>query len=34
MYEHDAEEGGIVVAGRIEITVGSSREILGPGDAY
>ncbi|WP_349361129.1 cupin domain-containing protein [Stappia sp.] len=34
MYEHDGEEGGIVISGRIEITVGSERKILGPGDAY
>lgn len=34
MYGHDAEEGGIVISGRVEITVGSQRKILGPGDAY
>lgn len=34
MYEHDGEEGGIVVSGRIEITVGKERKILGAGDAY
>ena len=34
MYEHDGEEGGIVISGRIEITVGKQRKILGPGDAY
>jgi len=34
MYEHDGEEGGIVVSGRIEITVGNERKILGAGDAY
>ncbi len=34
MYEHDGEEGGVVIAGRIEITVGNERKILGPGDAY
>jgi len=34
MYEHDGEEGGVVVSGRIEITVGTERKILGPGDAY
>ncbi|MFC7064374.1 cupin domain-containing protein [Brucella rhizosphaerae] len=31
---HEGEEGGIVIAGRIEVTVGSERRILGPGDAY
>jgi transcriptional regulator with XRE-family HTH domain len=28
------EEGGIVVRGRIEITVGGTTRILGPGEAY
>jgi len=31
---HDGEEGGVVVAGRVEITVDNERRILGPGDAY
>jgi transcriptional regulator with XRE-family HTH domain len=34
MYEHEGEEAGVVVAGRIEITVGGQRKVLGPGDAY
>lgn len=34
MLRHDAEEGGIVSRGRIEITVGDQSRILGPGDAY
>lgn len=34
MYRHEGEEGGIVISGRIEITVGDQRKILGPGDAY
>lgn len=34
MYEHEGEEGGIVISGRVEITVGTERKILGPGDAY
>ncbi|MEO9652266.1 MAG: cupin domain-containing protein [Roseobacter sp.] len=34
MYQHDAEETGIVISGHIEITVGELRKILGPGDAY
>lgn len=34
MYEHDGEEGGIVISGRVEVTVGDMRKILGPGDAY
>jgi len=28
------EEGGVVVRGRIEITVGGSTRVLGPGEAY
>ncbi|MCX2725641.1 cupin domain-containing protein [Roseibium salinum] len=31
---HDGEEGGIVLSGRLEVTVGDERKILGPGDAY
>jgi transcriptional regulator with XRE-family HTH domain len=31
---HDGEEGGIVVSGRLEVTVDGERRILGPGDAY
>jgi transcriptional regulator with XRE-family HTH domain len=31
---HEGEEGGIVLSGRIEVTVGEERRILGPGDAY
>ena len=34
LLAHDGEEGGIVLSGRIEITVGQQRKILGPGDAY
>ncbi|MGL6071621.1 cupin domain-containing protein [Craterilacuibacter sp.] len=34
MLEHEGQEGGVIVSGRIELTVnGESRE-LGPGDAY
>jgi transcriptional regulator with XRE-family HTH domain len=31
---HASEEGGIVISGRMEVTVGDERRILGPGDAY
>jgi transcriptional regulator with XRE-family HTH domain len=31
---HDGEEGGIVLVGRLEVTVDDERKILGPGDAY
>ena len=34
MYVHEGEEGGVVISGRIEITVDDQRKILGPGDAY
>ena len=31
---HEGEEGGIVLSGRLEVTVDAERRILGPGDAY
>ena len=31
---HDGEEGGIILSGRLEVTVDDERRILGPGDAY
>jgi transcriptional regulator with XRE-family HTH domain len=31
---YEAEEAGIVVSGRIEVTVGDKQRELGPGDAY
>ncbi len=31
---HAGEEAGIVLSGRLEVTVGEERKILGPGDAY
>jgi transcriptional regulator with XRE-family HTH domain len=34
MLRHEAEEGGVIVAGHLEVTVGDRRTILGPGDAY
>lgn len=34
MLRHEAEEGGVVLRGLIEITVGRDRRVLGPGDAY
>jgi transcriptional regulator with XRE-family HTH domain len=34
MLTHEGEEGGVVVKGSIEITVGGNKRILGPGDAY
>jgi mannose-6-phosphate isomerase-like protein (cupin superfamily) len=34
MLRHEGEEGGVVVRGRIELTVGGESRLLGPGDAY
>lgn len=34
MLRHDGEEGGVVVRGRIELTVGGETRVLNPGDAY
>lgn len=31
---HEGQEGGIVLNGRLEVTVDDERRILGPGDAY
>jgi transcriptional regulator with XRE-family HTH domain len=31
---HEAEEGGVVISGQLEVTVGDERRLLGPGDAY
>ena len=34
MLSHDAEEGGIVLEGKLEVTVGEQVRVLSPGDAY
>jgi transcriptional regulator with XRE-family HTH domain len=34
MLTHAGEEGGVVVKGKIELTVGGETRHLGPGDAY
>ena len=34
MLSHKGEEGGVIVKGRIELTVGAESRVLGPGDAY
>ncbi len=34
MLTHEAEEGGVVLSGRLELTVGEQVHHLGPGDAY
>ena len=31
---HGGEEGGVVIRGRLELTVDGERYVLGPGDAY
>ena len=34
MLSHDAEEGGIILEGRLEVTVGDQVQTLSAGDAY
>jgi mannose-6-phosphate isomerase-like protein (cupin superfamily) len=34
LYAHDGEEGGVVIQGQVEITVGDRVRVLGPGEAY
>src|SRR5690606_30529791 len=34
MLVHEGEEGGVIVSGQVEVTVGSQVRVLGPGDAY
>jgi transcriptional regulator with XRE-family HTH domain len=34
MIAHRGEEGGVVVRGRVELTVGGATRVLGPGEAY
>lgn len=34
MLSHNAEEGGIILSGRLELTVGEQVQILSAGDAY
>ena len=31
---HEGQEGGVVIRGRLELTVDGERHLLGPGDAY
>jgi transcriptional regulator with XRE-family HTH domain len=33
-YSHAGDEGGVVIQGRVEVTVGGSTCVLGPGDGY
>ena len=34
MLTHAGEEGGVIVKGKIELTIGGEARVLGPGDAY
>jgi transcriptional regulator with XRE-family HTH domain len=34
MLRHESEEGGVVIRGSVELTVGGETKVLGPGDAY
>jgi mannose-6-phosphate isomerase-like protein (cupin superfamily) len=34
MLRHNSEEGGVVIRGRLELTVGAETYLLRPGDAY
>jgi Mannose-6-phosphate isomerase len=34
MIVHEGEEGGVVVSGQVEVTVGHQVRVLGPGEAY
>lgn len=34
LLRHNAEEGGVVLRGRVEVTAGDQRRVLGPGEAY
>lgn len=34
MLAHEGEEGGVIVQGQVEVTVGDRIRVLGPGEAY
>lgn len=34
MLRHESEEGGVIIRGELEVTIGDQRRVLGPGDAY
>ncbi|BCM24994.1 cupin domain-containing protein [Methyloradius palustris] len=34
MLQHEGEEGGVIINGQLEVTVGGSTRVLGVGDAY
>lgn len=33
-YSHIGDEGGVVIQGQVEVTVGGATRVLGPGDGY
>lgn len=33
-YTHSGEEGGIILSGRLEVTIGHETRVLGPGESY
>ncbi|MEI6028837.1 MAG: cupin domain-containing protein [Betaproteobacteria bacterium] len=33
-YSHIGDEGGVVIQGQVEVTVGGAKRVLGPGDGY
>lgn len=33
-YSHVGDEGGVVIQGQVEVTVGGATRVLGPGDGY
>ncbi|HEY3299600.1 MAG TPA: cupin domain-containing protein [Methylophilaceae bacterium] len=34
MLQHEGEEGGVILSGQLEVTVGASTRVLSTGDAY
>jgi transcriptional regulator with XRE-family HTH domain len=34
MLQHEGEEGGVILSGQLEVTVGEATRVLGEGDAY
>ena len=34
MLQHEGQEGGVIISGRLEVFVGGEHAVLGPGDAY
>lgn len=34
VIEHEGQEGGVIISGQLELTIGDSVQILNPGDGY